>query len=34
MRLNENSTSSALKSREGVKWLLEWNLTPFLSLKV
>ena len=27
-------TSSALKSRDGVKSFVEWNLTPWRSLKV
>src|SRR5438045_7771815 len=34
MRFHENSTSSALKSRVGLKLALLWNLTPLRSLKV
>ena len=34
MRFQENSTSSALKSRVGLKLALLWNLTPLRSLKV
>ena len=34
MRLYENSTSSALKSRVGVNLPLLWNFTPGRSLKV
>ena len=34
IRLQLNSTSSALKSRVGLKFALLWNLTPFLSLNV
>src|SRR5450755_1113215 len=34
MRFHENSTSSALKSRLGVKLALLWNLTPLRSLNV
>ena len=34
MRFHENSTSSALKSRVGVKLALLWNLTPWRSLNV
>ena len=34
MRFHENSTSSALKSRVGLKLALLWNLTPCRSLNV
>src|SRR5450830_480478 len=34
MRLYENTTSSALKSRVGVNLAVVWNLTPWRSLKV
>src|SRR4249919_2655161 len=34
MRLHENTTSSALKSRDGLKLALLWNLTPLRSLNV
>src|SRR5450631_823267 len=34
MRYQENTTSSALKSREGLKLALLWNLTPLRSLNV
>src|SRR5204863_4346635 len=34
MRFHENSTSSALKSRVGLKLALLWNLTPLRSLNV
>ena len=34
IRLQLNSTSSALKSRVGLKFALLWNFTPLRSLKV
>ena len=34
IRYHENSTSSALKSRVGLKFALLWNLTPLRSLNV
>ncbi|MOA46472.1 hypothetical protein D3C78_1689900 [compost metagenome] len=34
IRMKLNTTSSALKSRDGVKYSVVWNLTPLRSLKV
>jgi hypothetical protein len=34
MRMYEKSTSSALKSRDGLNLSVLWNLTPLRSLKV